>query len=78
MRRLRQQQRVEIHLDYEDEILGCRVAAVEGSLATLARVDEAPVEVLESLVPAASGLLVLIGGFVLRWAVLAGPQGIGL
>jgi formate-dependent nitrite reductase membrane component NrfD len=26
----------------------------------------------------ASGLLVLIGGFLLRWAVLAGPQGIGL
>jgi protein NrfD len=26
----------------------------------------------------ASALLVLIGGFVLRWAVLAGPQGIGL
>jgi formate-dependent nitrite reductase membrane component NrfD len=25
-----------------------------------------------------SGVLVLIGGFVLRWAVLAGPQGIGL
>jgi formate-dependent nitrite reductase membrane component NrfD len=25
-----------------------------------------------------SALLVLIGGFVLRWAVLAGPQGIGL
>ena len=27
---------------------------------------------------AVSGVLVLIGGFVLRWAVLAGPQGIGL
>jgi formate-dependent nitrite reductase membrane component NrfD len=26
----------------------------------------------------ASAILVLIGGFVLRWAVLAGPQGIGL
>jgi len=26
----------------------------------------------------AAALLVLIGGFVLRWAVLAGPQGIGL
>jgi protein NrfD len=25
-----------------------------------------------------SALLVLIGGFVLRWAVLAGPQGVGL
>jgi formate-dependent nitrite reductase membrane component NrfD len=25
-----------------------------------------------------SAVLVLIGGFVLRWAVLAGPQGIGL
>ena len=25
-----------------------------------------------------SSVLVLIGGFVLRWAVLAGPQGIGL
>jgi protein NrfD len=27
---------------------------------------------------AVSAVLVLIGGFVLRWAVLAGPQGIGL
>jgi formate-dependent nitrite reductase membrane component NrfD len=25
-----------------------------------------------------SAVLVLVGGFVLRWAVLAGPQGIGL
>ena len=25
-----------------------------------------------------SAVLVLIGGFVLRWAVLAGPQGVGL
>jgi formate-dependent nitrite reductase membrane component NrfD len=25
-----------------------------------------------------ASVLVLVGGFVLRWAVLAGPQGIGL
>jgi formate-dependent nitrite reductase membrane component NrfD len=25
-----------------------------------------------------AAVLVLVGGFVLRWAVLAGPQGIGL
>jgi hypothetical protein len=25
-----------------------------------------------------ASVLVLIGGFVLRWAVLAGPQGLGL
>jgi formate-dependent nitrite reductase membrane component NrfD len=32
----------------------------------------------ERVTSVASALLVLIGGFVLRWAVLAGPQGIGL
>jgi formate-dependent nitrite reductase membrane component NrfD len=32
----------------------------------------------ERVASVASAVLVLIGGFVLRWAVLAGPQGIGL
>jgi hypothetical protein len=58
MRRLRQQQRVDIHLDSEDEILGCRLATVEGSVATLSRVGYASAEVLERLIPAASGYLV--------------------
>jgi protein NrfD len=32
----------------------------------------------ERAASATAALLVLVGGFVLRWAVLAGPQGIGL
>jgi PilZ domain len=58
MRRLRYQQRVQIHLENEDEVLGCRVARVEGALATLNRTDHASAEVLAQLIPAAPGLLV--------------------
>jgi len=32
----------------------------------------------ERIAVVASAVLVLVGGFVLRWAVLAGPQGIRL
>lgn len=58
MRRLSYQQHVQIHLDNEDEVLGCRVGRVEGALATLSRTDYASPELLAQLIPAASGLLV--------------------
>lgn len=56
MRRLKHQQRVEIHLDGADGVVACRVLGVKGSVASLARVDGAP-EQFERLTPAASGYL---------------------
>ena len=56
MRRLKQQQRVEIHLDGADGVVACRVLGVSGSVASLARVDGGP-EQFERLTPAASGYL---------------------
>jgi hypothetical protein len=56
MRRLKQQQRVEIHLDGADGVVACRVLGVKGSVASLARVDGGP-EQFERLTPAASGYL---------------------
>jgi hypothetical protein len=56
MRRLKHQQRVEIHLDGADGVVACRVLGVKGSVASLARVDGGP-EQFERLTPAASGYL---------------------
>ena len=42
MRRLRTQQRVELHLDSEDQPIACRVEAVTRALATLTRIGEPP------------------------------------
>jgi PilZ domain len=56
MRRLKQQQQVEIHLDGADGVVACRVLGVKGSVASLARVDGGP-EQFERLTPAASGYL---------------------
>ena len=57
MRRLKHNQRVDIHLDTDDHAVGCRVAAVEGSVATLKLVTEVPAEVLEKFTPGALGYL---------------------
>ena len=56
MRRLKHQQRVEIHLDGADGVVSCRVLGVSGSVASLARVDGGP-EQFERLTPAAPGYL---------------------
>jgi len=56
MRRLKHQQRVEIHLDDADGVVACRVLGVKGSVASLARVDGGP-EQFERLTPAAPGYL---------------------
>jgi PilZ domain len=54
MRRLHEQQIVEIHLETEDPAITCRVASVTGAVATLLRQDDAG----ETLPPAAPGHLV--------------------
>jgi hypothetical protein len=57
LRRLKHDQRVEIHLDSEDHAVGCRVAAVEGSVATRRLITEVPTEVLEKFTPGELGYL---------------------
>lgn len=57
MRRLKHDQRVEIHLDSEDHAVGCRVDAVQGSVATLTLITEVPTEVLEKFTPGELGYL---------------------
>jgi hypothetical protein len=54
MRRLREQQIVEIHLETDDPAITCRVASVTGAVATLMRETEPE----EPLPPAATGHLV--------------------
>jgi hypothetical protein len=54
MRRLHEQQIVEIHLETDEPAITCRVASVTGAVATLMREGEAD----ESLPPAATGHLV--------------------
>jgi PilZ domain len=54
MRRLHEQQIVEIHLETDDPAITCRVASVTGAVATLIREQEAA----ESLPPATTGHLV--------------------
>jgi PilZ domain len=56
MRRLKHQQRVEIHLDGADGVVACRVLGVKGSVASLTQVDGGP-EQFERVTPAAPGYL---------------------
>jgi hypothetical protein len=58
MRRLKPQQRVEIHVEGGDQPIVCRVASVEGSVATLAGVGSIGAELLASFTPAGLGYLV--------------------
>jgi PilZ domain len=54
MRRLHEQQIVEIHLETDDPAITCRVASVTGAVATLIRQDQGA----EKLPPASTGHLV--------------------
>ena len=57
LRRLKHNQLVEIHIDSDDHVVACRVAAVQGSVATLTRTTQLPAEVLEKFTPGALGYL---------------------
>ncbi len=57
MRRLKHKQRVEIHIDNDDQVVACRVAAVQGSVATLTRITELPAEALEKFTPGVLGYM---------------------
>jgi PilZ domain len=57
LRRLKHDQRVHIHLDSEEQAVGCRVASVQAGVATLTRIGELPAELLDKLTPGALGYL---------------------
>ena len=58
MRRLKPHQHVEIHIDSDDQtVVACRVAAVQGSVATLARISELPDDLADSFTPGVLGYL---------------------
>jgi hypothetical protein len=58
VRRLKPHQHVEIHIDSDDQaVVACRVAAVQGSVATLTRITELPGELADSFTPGVLGYL---------------------
>jgi hypothetical protein len=57
LRRLKHDQRVHIHLDSEEQAVSCRVATVQGGVATLTRIGELPQELRDKLTPGALGYL---------------------
>ncbi len=57
LRRLKHHQRVEIHIDSDEQVVACRVAAVQGSVATLTRITELPREDLEKFTPGVLGYM---------------------
>ena len=48
---------MEIHIDSDDHVVACRVSAVQGSIAALARINELPPEVLDKFTPGALAYL---------------------
>ena len=62
MRRLKHDQRVEIHVESADRPIVCRVASVEGAVATLTQVDGVPSELLDRFNPGALGYLLFEHG----------------
>ncbi len=57
LRRLKHQQRVEIHIDNDDHVVACRVAAVQGSVATLTRITELPADEIAKFTPGVLGYM---------------------
>jgi hypothetical protein len=57
MRRLKQDQRVEIHVESADRPIVCRVVSIEGAVATLTQVDGMPSDALDRFNPGAHGYL---------------------
>jgi hypothetical protein len=62
MRRLKHDQRVEIHVESADRPIACRVAAVQGGVATLTQVDRVPSELLDRFNPGVVGYLLFEHG----------------
>jgi hypothetical protein len=62
VRRLKQDQRVEIHVESADRPIACRVASVEGAVATLTQVDRVPSELLDRFNPGVVGYLLFEHG----------------
>jgi hypothetical protein len=62
MRRLKQDQRVEIHVESADRPIACRVASVEGAVAILTQVDGVPSEMLDRFNPGVVGYLLFEHG----------------
>jgi hypothetical protein len=58
LRRLKPHQHVEIHIDSDEQaVVACRVAVVQGSVATLTRAAELPGDVADLLTPGVLGYL---------------------
>jgi hypothetical protein len=58
VRRLKPHQHVEIHIDSDDQaVVACRVASVQGSVATLTRISELPDNLADSFTPGVLGYL---------------------
>jgi hypothetical protein len=62
MRRLKHDQRVEIHVESADRPIVCRVASVEGAVATLIQVDGDTSELLDRFNPGVLGYLLFEHG----------------
>lgn len=62
MRRLKQDQRVEIHVESVDRPIACRVASIEGALATLTDIEGVPSELLDRFNPGVLGYLLFEHG----------------
>ncbi len=57
MRRLKHHQQVEIHLDSDELAISCRVASVQGGVATLTRGYQLSSDLVDKLTPGAFGYL---------------------
>lgn len=62
MRRLKHDQRVEIHVESADRPISCRVVSVQGAVATLTQVDGVPSELLDRFNPGVVGYLLFEHG----------------
>ena len=62
MRRLKHDQRVEIHVESVDRPIACRIGSIEGAVATLTLVDRVPSDLLDRFNPGVLGYLLFEHG----------------
>ena len=62
MRRLKHDQRVEIHVESVDRPIACRIGSIEGAVATLTLVDGVPSDLLDRFNPGVLGYLLFEHG----------------